>query len=122
MSQSTLDAVERLAIRMGVRADQIFSIVEQQAKVEAFGKVLWMIMEGLAVYICYSILSWAMPFWFTRAALPGGTMVIVILSSMGSIVVGILAVTGIVEDINEITTMLLNPKYWAIKEIFGNIK
>lgn len=111
-----LKRVDALAAKLGVTAEFLWSILVKQARIEVWTNV--------AVIAAAAIVAWGLYRWW-RSALrrsdgnvvdldSGGEFVSLVFATIFAIVV----VIGAFVAILQLPTLLLNPEYWALKQLF----
>ena len=126
MEEKAFEYIDAIAANLGVAAEHVYGALLKQAMVSGLRSVVYIII-GLAVsYVIIKILKTVYSdvkegedgiFVDSYGVSLGGVFALI----FGGIAI-ILMFFAIMSDISNATTALLNPEYWALKEILDTIK
>ena len=126
MEEKAFEYIDAIAANLGVAAEHVYGALLKQAVVSGLRSVVYIII-GLAVsYVIIKILKTVYSdvkegedgiFADSYGVSLGGVFALI----FGGIAI-ILMFFAIMSDISNATTALLNPEYWALKEILDTIK
>jgi len=127
MEEKAFEYIDAIAANLGVAAEHVYGALLKQAMVSGLRSVVYIILCLAVVYMVIRLLkkvytdvkdgnnnSIFLDGWDISAA---G----IIASFSGGIALFILFI-AIIANISNATTALLNPEYWALKEILDTIK
>ena len=127
MEERAFEYIDALAANLGVAAEHVYGALLKQAMVSGVRSLVFIVICLAVVYVVLRLLNRIITdvkegnndsiFVDGWGISPAG----IIASFAGGIAMFILFIV-ILADISNATTALLNPEYWALKEILGMIK
>ena len=127
MEERAFEYIDALAANLGVAAEHVYGALLKQAMVSGVRSLVFIVICLAVVYMVLRLLNRIITdvkegnndsiFVDGWGISPAG----IIASFAGGIAMFILFIV-ILADISNATTALLNPEYWALKEILGMIK
>jgi hypothetical protein len=107
VNQETVKLIEQLAAKLGTTADHLWAVLVRQAGIEVWVSVVTIVILG-----AFSAL-WISTFSKWDDWIDDGMGAVVMAGTIVSVV--FLFIVGC--EITELPTLLLNPEYWALKEV-----
>lgn len=126
MEEKAFEYIDAIAANLGVAAEHVYGALLKQAMVSGLRSVVYII---ICLAVSYVIIKMLKTVYSDVKAEEESLFV----DDFGISLAGVFAVTfggiaivimffAIMSDINNATTALLNPEYWALKEILDTIK
>lgn len=126
MEEKAFEYIDAIAANLGVAAEHVYGALLKQAMVSGLRSVVYII---ICLAVSYAILKMFKRIYADVKEGEDGIFV----DSFGVSLGGVLALVfggiaiilmffAIMSDISNATTALLNPEYWALKEILDTIK
>jgi hypothetical protein len=113
-----LKRLDTLAARLGVTADNLWAVLVKQASVQMWSVLLEIVLTGtllcVLIWLCYRFACKAQSVGYDG----DGWVVAAMLTGVAAVVFAVILIT----DLTSLPTLLLNPRYWALKEILGVLK
>lgn len=120
MKKETVELLEKLADKLGTTSEYLWSVLVNQAYVNAIGEVIFIL---IATAFSYAMCKMHLHFmdrdneysYYEKEEVLGIPMII------GAIVM-VLLIIGCICSVRSIVTGVLNPEYWALEQILETIK
>jgi hypothetical protein len=121
MQEKLTQYIEVLAQKLGVAAEHLYGVLVRQAKVEGIiGLILYGVLIPALLFVSYKVVSMAIKKWddIYEADLEMPTILGIIFLLAITVIITICGFMDIPGDIGR----LINPEYYAIKELLDVIK
>jgi hypothetical protein len=116
MNEEILKRIDALAAKLNTTGEHLWSILMKQVRIETYTCIGWIIFCSVSLYAAYRTYWWCKSksedwdFGGDRYSLLGNLFLPL---------VSIFLVIGIIGNLSEIPTLLLNPEFAAVKLLFG---
>jgi len=102
--------LDALAAKLGVTAERLWAVLVKQAGVELFVVLLSSLLLGAMAVVCFRLTG-----WFMRKAEDRGDGygIAAVLSGIACLILVIVTIAFLCEA----PTLVMNPEYWALREI-----
>lgn len=114
MTQDISNAIGIIADKLQVPVTQVFNVLIEQSKLQiGFDHLyIWLFGIGALIFLIFSIFSLVLA--ISDDAATG-------IPVLAFAIVTLIMIIGIVLNYQEIITCTINPKFWALQQIFGSI-
>lgn len=112
MEKQALDLLENLSAKLGTTVDQMWAILLKQAPISATIDFIQYAMIGIAVWVFAKMVK---KYWGEM-----GDNTLLVVWAIGAILV-IISIVAFFSFPNSVTA-ILNPDYWALKQILSAVK
>jgi hypothetical protein len=111
MNQEILNRIDALSAKLGVAAQVLWATYIRQARYEAVEEIVWATLESIGLYL---LCRWAIRHFKDFEDLLPIYVIVAIF--------GVLLVIFIIFSLDGVVPQLLNPEYWAFKELMSAVK
>jgi len=112
MNDKMLEALTRLADKLGTTAAHLWDVLIRQAKIEVAVDLGFVV---LAAFACYLLRKW----WISYQDRNGeGELITLIIATTACAIMSAFALFNLCE----IPTLLFNPQFWALSQILDALK
>jgi len=121
-SENLSKTLNVLADKLGVKAEELFSTVIKQSKIELIMNIICLVLFVAMVITGIWLAFYIYPFWLADEKFPVSKQVCVMLATVATPFLIIIPLVAIFPTIHDLVTLKLNPKYWALKDIMRSVK
>jgi len=121
MNKDTLDLLKDMAAKLGTTADHLWAVMIRQAYVSFVTDLILYIAAGIALYAIVKGVRLCLdnkPAGLTGEDRQFGFTVLMVIFSVMGVIVCLLIVCNIPGTI----TKIVNPEYWALRQILETVK
>lgn len=119
LTNEVLKRIDALAAKLGTTGEYLWTVLVRQARVEAIQNIVTVILSAIVIAVSIAVLKWGIRRevendWWGE---PGNITAII-----ASVTLAIVCTVIIIQLSNAIPTLLMNPEYWALKQVLEAMK
>lgn len=120
MNEKTSQLIEQLATKLGTTSEYLWGVLLKQAQVQVISDIVFIVIVSILIIILWKVYLYAARNGAYSEATTEMTFVYGFPTILAAIALFCMSVAAL-HDLFQLPTLILNPEYWALKEILNAI-